>query len=158
MSTNFKLRLLLLVCFAAIGFSASAQSTVYVFIKSSGNSEVTVKLNGEAITDLNGPVKKTIKPMPPMQIPMVMHEACYRKITLNDEGKVLLSVDLLFTAATTLAQTLMTGEAQLNLVPGSVHYVFATNKGLNDLQLKQLDEKEATKLFKKYVELPELQR
>jgi hypothetical protein len=51
----------------------------------------------------------------------------------------------------------MAGEIQLNLTSGSTYYVSITNKGLNDMQLKNLTEKEAEKLLKnkKYVALPE---
>ena len=51
----------------------------------------------------------------------------------------------------------MVAEIQLNLSEGSVHYVKLSFKGMNDVQLKEVEEKEGLKLLKdkKYKELPE---
>ena len=51
----------------------------------------------------------------------------------------------------------MVAEIQLNLSEGSVHYIKLSFKGMNDVQLKEVEEKEGLKLLKdkKYKELPE---
>ena len=51
----------------------------------------------------------------------------------------------------------MVAEIQLNLSEGAVHYIQLKFKGLNDVQLKELSEKEGLKLLKdkKYKELPD---
>lgn len=141
-------------------FSASstfAQSTVYFFAKSFDNSEITLKMNGEEIGELRGSVKKTVGPMGPMKIPSVSYNACKKKCVIKEEGKVLFSVDFKFTNASTLAVSELDTEIQLNLSEGSVHYVQLENKGLKDIRLKEISEKEAQKLLndKKYEFLPE---
>ena len=51
----------------------------------------------------------------------------------------------------------MAAEIQLNLSEGSVHYIKVEAKGLNDIQIKEVEGKEVQKLLKdkKYKELPD---
>jgi len=140
------------------GFSANAESTVYVFCKSLANSDASLSINGEDVCDLNGPVKKTIKAdrWNELQRDYIVNDNCYRKITINSEGKVIISATVDFTNSKNLKQSRSLCEIQLNLTPGSVHYIQLTNKGWTDVQFKELNEKSANKLFKKYTELSEI--
>lgn len=150
---------ILLFCLLGI-FSASTyaqQSTVYFFIKSTGNMTTTMKLNGKEIFDMTGPVKKTIKPNGSLRFPYHQYSPCYRKCSFKNEGKMLFLAECKHINATNGKTTTMAGEIQLNLADGGTYYVSITNKGLNDVQLKELTEKDANKLLKnkKYIALPE---
>ena len=125
-------------------FSTSifAQSTVYFFIKSTGNLTTTIKQNGKDIFDMTGPIKKTIKPSGNMQLPFNQYAPCYRKCIFKNEGKILFSAECKHINAVNGKISTMAGEIQLNLTSGSTYYVSITNKGLNDMQLKNLTEKE----------------
>jgi hypothetical protein len=106
---------------------------------------------------LFGCLKKTIKPSGNMQLPFNQYAPCYRKCIFKNEGKILFSAECKHINAVNGKISTMAGEIQLNLTSGSTYYVSITNKGLNDMQLKNLTEKEAEKLLKnkKYVALPE---
>lgn len=134
-----------------------AQSTVYFFMGKIANSTCIMKLNGKEAFELRGPLQKTISPAPPMQYPYNVYSPCTKKCTFKNEGKMLFSVDMQFTNATSGVVSKMAGEIQLNLAEGSVYYVKVTNKGLHDVQFKEITQKEADKLLKnkKYVCLPE---
>lgn len=134
-----------------------AQSTVYFFVGLTASNECTLKINGVEIGELRGPLKKTMNPVPPMKVPYKTYSPCYKKCTINEEGKVLFTIDYKFTNVNTLAVSEIPSEIQLNLSNGSVHYVKLAPKGFNNNQLKELTEKEAQKLLKdtKYVALPE---
>lgn len=135
----------------------NAQSTVYFFVGTTSSNECTLKMNGEEIGELRGPLKKTMAPVAPMKIPMHTYSPCYKKCIINEEGKVLFVADYKFTNISTLAVSDIPSEIQLNLSKGSVHYVELSPKGLNNLQFKEIEEKAAQKLLnnKKYVALPE---
>lgn len=77
---------------------------------------------------------------------------------MKDEGKVLLSAKYTFYANMDRSNPRdMVAEIQLNLSEGSVHYIKIGAKGLNDIQIKEVNEKEGEKLLKdkKYKELPD---
>lgn len=117
-----------------------------------------MKLNGKEIFDMTGPIKRTIKADgEALRFPFHQYSPCYRKCSFKNEGKMLFLAECKHTNVTNGKVTTMAGEIQLNLVEGGVYYVFITNKGLNDFQLKELTEKEANKLLKnkKYIALPE---
>lgn len=106
---------------------------------------------------MTGPVKKTVPSSEHLRLPIRIYSPCYRKCTFKNEGKMLFSIECKHTNPVNEEITQLAGEIQLNLVNGSIYYVIITNKGLNDVQLKELTEKEANKLSnnKKYVSLPE---
>ena len=149
--------ILLIAVFALISTSVFAESTVYIFMKSVGNITTTMSLNGKEVFDMTGPVKKTISPVPPMRIPLYQYSACKKKCIVKEEGKVLFSLDSKHINATNEKVTNFAAEIQLNLTEGSVHYIMITNKGINDVQIIELEEKKANKLLndKKYIYLPE---
>lgn len=158
MSTKQIHVILLIALFGLCSISTVfAQSTVYFFMGKIANTTSTVKVNGKEAFELRGPLQKTISPTPPLQYPYHLYSACKKKCVFKEEGKMLFFVDMKFTNATSGAVSNMVGEIQLNLSEGSEHYVKVTNKGLHDVQLKEITQKEAEKLLKnkKYVLLPE---
>ena len=136
---------------------AYAQSTVFFFTKSFENSEITLKMNGQEIGELRGSVKKTVGPIASMKLPSISYHPCKKKCVINDEGKVIFSVDFKFTNVGTLAVSELDTEIQLNLSNGSIHYIMLENKGLKDIRLKEISEKDAKKMLndKKYEMLPD---
>ncbi len=139
--------------------SANAQSTIYFFTQSTSSFgegyKVDVSVNGKSGFSMLGPLKKTMN-SPSTNLSLYVYHAAKRKCIVKDEGKVLFDVNYTFTNRNGML-TNFTAEIQLNLTEGSVHYVNMVPKGLTDVQLKVLSEKEASKLMKdkKYQELPE---
>ena len=152
--SKFLLLAIFVIVFAP---NAKAQSTVYFFAKSFDNSEITLKMNGQEIGELRGSLKKTVGPVGSMKIASCSYNACIKKCTINEEGKVLFGVDFKFTNCISLAVSELDTEIQLNLSPGSIHYIKLENKGLKDVQFKEITEKDAQKFLKdkKYEMLPE---
>ena len=141
-------KMFLLLLMNLIVSSMSAQSTVHVFAHSLSNVEVKLMKNGEYVFDMRGELRKTLKPTSSVKYPLYTYSPAYRKCTFKEDGKVLLSIDVEHTNCTTGDVTHYADEIQLNLSPGSTHYVYLTNKGLFNLQLKEITEKEANKLLK----------
>lgn len=136
---------------------AYSQSTVYFFMKKGGGSvELTLKLNGRDLSRIDLPIKKVLNDET-FRIPYNVYSPWVKKCILNREGKVLFSFDCKQTNCTNLKVTNFLSEIQLNLINGSTHYILLTNKGLFDMQLKEITEKEASKLLnnKKCISLPE---
>lgn len=152
-----KPRIIILLVMFGFLFSSeiSAQSVVYFFVPTTSSNECTLKMNSAEIGELRGPLKKTIKPIAPMKIPYKTYAPCYKKCTVKQEGKVLFAIDYKFTNVSTMTVSEIPAEIQLNLSEGSVHYIKLAPKGLNNNQFKEITEKEAQKLLKKNVALPE---
>lgn len=148
--------LLVLLAISFIGINAMAKSTVYLFTKGLMNSDVKVKINGDVVTNLNGPVKKTIKSdwATKWATDCIISADCYRMINFNEEGKIIVSVEIVRTDFRDLSTKTYYGEVQITLTPESVHYLQIASKGLFDLQLKEIKEKTSQKYLKKFVELP----
>ena len=90
--------------------------------------------------------------------PNRFYHAAKKKVTINEEGKALFSAKYTFYANMDRNNPRdMVAELQLNLSEGSVHYIQLKFKGMNDVQLIELSEKEGLKLLKdkKYQELPD---
>lgn len=140
--------------------SANAQSTVYLFMRSTNcfgeGGGTTVTINGKDSFDMRGPFKKTMGNVANPSLPLFMYHASQKKCILKEEGKVLFAVDYNWTNGSGKTSDI-TAEIQLNLTEGFVHYIQIVPKGLNDLQFKILDEKKAAKLMKDkdYVSLPD---
>lgn len=139
---------------------ANAQSTIYFFMRTTyccgDGGGVDMYVNGQNAFSMRGPLKKIQGNLANPSMPLHHYSAAKRKCIFNEEGKALFAVDYKYVTPANKESDL-TAEIQLNLSEGSVHYVKIEPKGLNDLQFKELSEKEATKLMKdkKYVELPE---
>ncbi len=147
--------LLAIICLVLSPFT-EAQSTVYIFLRETVNSEVPVTKNGEFLFDMRGPLKKT-KENGSFVLPLNTYSESYRKCTFNDDGKVVIGFQYKYTIPVNAQVITYADEIQLNLSPGSVHYLFITRKGFNNVQIKEISEKDANKKMKdkKYVELPE---
>ena len=148
---------LVLVILLAGVVCSSAQSTVYFFMRSSSNSTCTMKLNGKEVFDMRGPLQKTQKAVGPMIYPLQVYSPSKRKCTFKNKGKMLFTFDMKYKVPTTGEVKNYLAEIQLNLTESSVHYVRIGAKGLNDVQFKELTQKEGEKLLKdkKYVFLPD---
>lgn len=136
--------------------SISGQSTVYVFMRSATSAECVMSINGGEPFDICGPFKKAL--MNPGGEPIRQYHPGKKKLVLKAEGKALFSAKNTFYALGDRNKARdMVAEIQLNLSEGSVHYIKVGFKGLNDIQIKEVDEKEGLKLLKdkKYKELPE---
>lgn len=151
---NFLLFLLLVI--GVCSNSVNAESTVYLFVKTANSSDVQVFCDGNNVCDLNGPVKKTMDGAGTFkQLYKVAHPS-YRKLVFNKEGKVVISVESDFTNCMNLKHTIMKGEIQLDLEDGETYYLDIKGKGLNDMQIKQIEKKKADKILsdQKWKELP----
>ena len=152
---QMRVKLLVTAVFGILVFNnVSAQSTVYFFTPSTSSNECTLKMNGNEIGELRGPLKKTMEHSM-FKIPYKTYDAAYKKCVIKEEGKVLFAVDYKFTTCRTLDVSEIPAEIQLNLSEGSVHYVRLAPKGVTNMQFKEITEKEAQKLLKKGVELPD---
>jgi hypothetical protein len=132
-----------------------AQSTVYVFAPKLMNVEGGLKINGKNVGELKGPLQKTIKPVEPMKIAAKVYSPCVKKCILKDEGKTLFTAEYEYTNYMNLSVSNYACEIQLNLSEGSIHYISIKQKGFGDMQFKEITEKEAQKLLKKNVALPD---
>lgn len=137
---------------AMIGISASAESTVYVFIKSVGNTDIQIYTDGKQVCDLNGPEKKRMTYG--LEIPLVLTESCYRKLTFPSESKIVLSATMLYVNPSNRKETNYKAEIPLDLEDGETYYVELGRKGMKDCQMKQHEEKKVKKWLKDWVELP----
>ncbi|MGM9815487.1 MAG: hypothetical protein ACI304_00305 [Lepagella sp.] len=138
--------LIFLMCLIGICVSdAYAESIVYLFAKAGNSMDYQVSCDGVNVCDLNGPTKKTMDGNGMFKIPYRVAHSCYRKLTFNKEGKVVITVNGDFTQCSNLKHILMKAEYQLDLEDGGIYYLDVKGKGLNDLQIKPLKEKDALK-------------
>lgn len=152
---QMRVKLLVTAVFGVLAVNnVSAQSTVFFFTPSTSSNECTLKMNGNEIGELRGPLKKTMQPAQ-FKIPYKTYDAAFKKCVIKEEGKVLFAVDYKFTNCSTLDVSEIPAEIQLNLSEGSVHYVRLAPKGVTNMQFKEITEKEAQKLLKKGVALPD---
>lgn len=153
MTKKFKY-LLISVCFLSCTISVYAQSTVYFFTPSTINNVCPITMNGDSIFNLRGPYKKTINNAI-ISIPLDMYAAAYKKCVFKEEGKVIFVANYKAQDPEKPGISEFLSEIQINLFEGSVHYIRLAAKGMYDMELKELTEKESKKYFKKSVELPE---
>lgn len=136
---------LLVVSIIAFAFNtAMAESTVYLFLKSLGNTDVGIAVNGKNVCDMNAAIKKTMN-NEMFKVPLKLAKDCTRKLIFNKEGKVVISATLVYTNPMKNTKNTMKGETQLDLVDGETYYVEITNKGLTDVQLKIMEDKKGVK-------------
>lgn len=118
--------------------SVLAESNVYVFLKSMYNTDTSITINGTEVCKLNGSITKT------MNVPggtMEKRNGCYHKIVLDGEGKILLTGTLLFTVPSNGNVNTYKGEISLDVADGETYYLELTNKGIHDMQIKEVKEK-----------------
>lgn len=148
-------KIILTMLFAvAFGFAANAESSIYMFLRSVGNSDTKVYVDGKEVADLNGPVKKTMPAGWGLAYPLVLSEPCYRKIDVNGEGKVVVSITSEYKNPMNGNITNFKAEYPLEIEDGESYYLELTNKGLSDMKINELKEKAAVKKMKKFKELP----
>lgn len=147
-----KLLLLLMVTVAAC-LSVNAESTIYVFLKSMSNTDTRINIDGQEVCNLNGTVKRTIQPGYGIVVPFITREACFRKITLNNEERVVVSVSIDYTIPSNGKVNTYKAEYPLDLESGENYYLQVTSNGLNDIQIKDPKEKDVKKWLKKWEEL-----
>lgn len=133
--------------------SVSAESTICMFMKSMSNTDTEVSIDGQIVCGLNGTVKRTINPGFGLILPFETREACYRKIIINKEEKVIVSVSFVYTNASNGNKTTYKAEYPLDLEDGETYYLQVVAKGLNDTQIKEPKEKDVKKWLKKWEEL-----
>ena len=144
----------IMLCGTIVG---NAQSTVYVFMRSSVNADCVMSINGGQSFEIRGPLKRTMMNLSGPE-PNRFYHAAKKKVIIKEEGKALFSAKYTFYANMDRNNPRdMVAELQLNLSEGSVHYIQLKFKGMNDVQLIELSEKEGLKLLKdkKYKELPD---
>lgn len=139
-----KLFLLVAIMIAFVFSSANAESNVYLFLKSIGNADVQVSINGKRVCNMNAATKKTMN-NDMFKIPLRLSKDCTRKLIFNKEGKNVISVTMDYTNPMKETVTTMKAETQLDVADGETYYVEITNKGLTDVQLKVMDEKKGAK-------------
>lgn len=139
-----KLFLLVAIMIAFVFSSANAESNVYLFLKSIGNADVQVSINGKRVCNMNASIKKTMN-NDMFKIPLRLSKDCTRKLIFNKEGKNVISVTMDYTNPMKETVTTMKAETQLDVADGETYYVEITNKGLTDVQLKVMDEKKGAK-------------
>lgn len=154
---RFACLIILAVTLACCSTSAFAQSTVYIFMRSLANSDCTMSINGGEPFSIQGPFKKAMANVINPSMPTKIYHPAIKKCIIKEEGKALFAANLDFTNVINGTVRKMAAEIQLNLSEGSVHYIKVGAKGLNDIQIKEVDEKEGLKLLKnkKYKELPD---
>ena len=139
-----KLFLMVAIMIAFVFSSANAESNVYLFLKSIGNTDVQVSINGKRVCNMNAATKKTMN-NDMFKIPLRLSKDCTRKLIFNKEGKNVISVTMDYTNPMKETVTTMKAETQLDVADGETYYVEITNKGLTDVQLKVMDEKKGAK-------------
>lgn len=141
--------------------TAYAQSTIYVFSPSLGGGEpttVNLKINGQDTGTMLGSIKKTIKPYANLLVPFHTYHPTVKKCVVNNEGKILISIEGLVTNATNPSKkNPHAAELQLDVEDGETYYVQFKRKGFSDCQIVELDAKEGQKLLNKnkYENLPD---
>jgi hypothetical protein len=148
--------LVLVIAAFLINIGICAQSNVYIFVKSIGSSDTKILVDGKVVADLNGSVKKTYNLGMGENIPFKMLQACYRKLTVNHEGKTIISCDIEYLNCLNGVKTQYKAEIALDLENGESYYLDLVGKGRTDMQIKAMSEKEAVKKIKKVEELPEV--
>ncbi|MDE6009321.1 MAG: hypothetical protein K2G90_08955 [Muribaculaceae bacterium] len=138
----------------AIAFWSSAESNVYVFLKSVGNSDVNISLNGEKLCDLNGSIKKEMGASSVIQHELLISNDCFRKIEIEGEGKIRLSLSMEYANPMAGTEKTFSSDVSFEVENGKSYYFEVTNKGLSDIILKEMSEKNAVKKIKKWEELP----
>ena len=112
-----------------------------------------IRDSGKTVCDLNGSIKRTIQPCANLRYPFHTLESCYRKITVNGEGKIIVSATMDYKNCTNGNITTYKGEYPLEIEDGETYYLQLTSKGLNDMQIKEPKEKDVKKWLQKWTEL-----
>lgn len=137
--------------------TVNAQSTVYFLTPSLVNCiNESFTINGQSAGKFltNDNIKE--------KNPFLVFYPTSRKCILQEEGRYVFKVTFLFFTLNLNDYSIESvrpfyAEKQIILTTGSVHYLYLTNKGLNDFQINEISEREALKYMnqKKCVVLPQ---
>lgn len=117
------------------------------------NCDIKIAINGSYVCNLNGSVCKT---MNVQGRPFTKRESCYRAIKINGEGKIALTGTMRYTTPSNEVSTYK-GEITLDVEDGENYYIQLTNKGIHDMQIKEIKEKDAKKWIKKWENLGDVE-
>lgn len=148
-----KLTILILLLIAAFT-SVNAESTIYVFFRSMSSTDTHIAIDGKTICDLNGPIKRTIKPCGNLRYPFHTLAACYRKIVIDGEGKIIVSLTMDYMNCCNGSVNTGKAEYPLDIEDGETYYLTMKPKGLHDIKLEEPKEKDVKKWLQKWIELP----
>ena len=138
----------------AIALLCMAESNVYVFLKSVGNSDANISINGEKLCDLNGSIKKVMGGSTVIEHELLISNDCFRKIEIEGEGKIKLSLSMEYANPMAGTEKTFSADISFEVENGKSYYFEVANKGLSDIILKEMSEKNAVKKIKKWEELP----
>lgn len=130
-----------------------AESSITIGIESISGAETEISINGDGVCDLNGPVEKEISPVGPMVVGLKQLKPCYRRIIVP-EGNCILSVKIDFLNPVLNEHTQYMSETSLDIEDGENYYLEVESNEILDIEIKELNKKEAEKRFKKWEELP----
>ena len=133
--------------FSCVSVMNAQTSVTFIINKKIGNTDTKVLVNGNEAFSLKGNVLKTYTGTPYI-MPMQILSPCCRQANINLEGKTMFSVNMTYTNPIKGTVSIFSSEIQLNLTSGVKRYVLITNKGLTDMQLKEITEAEAIKMMK----------
>lgn len=114
------------------------------------NCDIKIAINGAEVCDLNGSICKT---MNVQEGTMTKRESCYHNIIVEGEGKIVITGTMFYTVPTTGNVNPYKGEISLDIEDGETYYLQLTNKGIHDMQIKDVKEKDAKKWIDKWQNL-----
>lgn len=136
----------IILCFF---LNSAAESTLYFFVTSLASSDAQLYIDGKEIAPMNGSIKKTMDGNGMFKIDYVVRQKCFRKLIFQNEGKVVVSVKLVFTDCMNLKKTTHMAEFPIDLENGETYYLEFKGKGFNDCQIKKVEQKKADKWLSK---------
>lgn len=148
-----KLTILIFLLIAAFT-SVNAESTIYVLMKSMSSTYTEIAIDGKIVCDLNGPVKRTIQPYANLRYPFKTLKPCYRKIVVDGEGKIIVSMIMKYMNCCDGSLKTYKGEYPLDIEDGETYYLIMKSNGLHDIKLVEPKEKDVKKWLQKWIELP----
>ena len=135
---------------------AMAQSTVYFFMRDNDGipeGKLQIRQDDDKSFSLRGGIKKEYKHWDwyPEGINWIKYKPTVRKCIYTEEGQRDFELEWYHVCyIQQKGRQVKTYNAgiSLNLTSGSVHYVYISYKGLTGIEMEEVDEKKAQKLFK----------
>lgn len=155
---NFK-KILIAICILVSVISVNAKTTVYLFVSSLMNSDLTLMIDGETQCKLNTPTIKT-KSFDDFKMPLCTSQPGWIEIEFENEGKVLLAIKMVYNNPTDIGldHPNYFAEYLLNMQDQEVVYLKFGPKGWSDVFITELKKGKGKKELKKdkYFQLPKL--
>lgn len=138
------------------GNSIKAQSTVYFFMRDNDGipeGKLQIRQDDDKLFSLRGGIKKEYKHYDwyPEGVNLIKYKPTVRKCTYNEEGQRDFEIEwyhVYYLPQKGRQVKTYNAGISLNLTSGSVHYVYISFKGLTGIEMEEVDEKKAEKLFK----------